>query len=253
MGSVSIDAQVDQVKSRKRNAILIREIPSQIGGEALLEAGLPAIFWSALLLAPSEDSLPKVEFPYDGGRAKVRYDPTITRASVPVYRNGTRLRDAARPQPDGFNVLEIFEKAKDRDSWPQIYADLMASTYVRLAYLKDDGKGGALGTSVVGSPSFRLPKVPGREDEFKLTPTVTRADLATGGPDRIHVKLSAQFGTAADVTSVRTYPKPEVGRTTAELSVQFVAREKISLDRGALHNDAFRLLTVSSMFSSHDT
>ena len=53
--------------------------------------------------------------------------------------------------------------------------------------------------------------------------------------------------------SVRTYPKPEVDRTTTGLSVQFVAREKISLDRGALHNDAFRLLTVSSMFSSHDT
>jgi hypothetical protein len=171
----------------------------------------------------------------------------IDEAAVPVFHNGKPLSMDILGQPTRFKIVEIFENASAKNDVPLIWADLVAIGYVRATYQKPEGVGAKMGTSVVGTPSFR-----NRKAEFNFIPQVTRAEIKTGGTDPLGIEIQGHHGTKADVSLARTYPPAAINRTTMSLSVKFVSREPIELDKDLRGTDAFRLLTLSSMFATED-
>lgn len=179
----------------------------------------------------------------------------ITEPALLIHRNGVVVDDPNTPGMDLFNVIDINDRAPGTPGFPTTWADIIANTFVRPTHQDPDdpeGSTGTLGTSVVGSSSYRTPG--GTPADFHFVPTVIRADVTTGLPtgERIAVELTANFDAMASVTSRRTFPDPPLGETTTGLSVTFEALQAISLDPNQLGNDAFRLLTVSSMLASPD-
>ena len=171
--------------------------------------------------------------------------PGVKEPPLPVFHNGVRMDDEVTPGADLFNVIEIFDQTADTSHFPLTWADLVGNTFVRPTYQKAGGPTASLGTSVVGSPSFRT------SAGLQYIPSVVKADLSTGGADRIRSEVTALFcDPAANVVRICTFPDPAVGRTVTGLSVRFQCRQEITLDRALRGNDAFRLLTLSSMFST---
>jgi hypothetical protein len=166
--------------------------------------------------------------------------PGVIEPAVPIYYDGTLI------QGHNHQVIEAYDRVPGTDSDPLTLVDLAANTYLRLTYQKADGTSGTLGTSIVGSPSFRT------SQGLQFIPTVTRSDVSTSGGQRYENVITANFGSAATVTSSRTFPDPIIGRSTVNLSIGFQAQEDIDLAAGApyVDNDRLRVLTVSSMFAS---
>src|SRR4051794_37512579 len=104
--------------------------------------------------APLQDGVP-IELERAG--VVVKRLPGIKEPPVPVFHNGVRVDDRATPEADLFNVVEVYDQTPGTDHFPLTWADLVGNTFVRPAYQKADGPGARLGTSVVGSPSFRTP------------------------------------------------------------------------------------------------
>jgi tetratricopeptide (TPR) repeat protein len=171
----------------------------------------------------------------------------IAEAPVPVLLNGKPLHLDGSGQPARFKIVEIFENASTTHHLPLILADLMAIGYVRATYQKPDGFGASLGTSVLGTPSFRPRQAP-----LSLVPQVADAEIITGGSDQVRIGIQGHHGTKADVSLARAYPASAIGRSSMNLSVKLVAREPIELDKDLRGTDAFRLLTVSSMFATEN-
>jgi tetratricopeptide (TPR) repeat protein len=195
----------------------------------------------AILQAPADV---KIEL----GRRIVLARATGTKEPpVPVFRDGKPLRPDAAGRPDRFKIVEVYENASTAGDVPLIWADLVSIGYFRSAYQKPEGPGAQMGTSVVGTPSFRPAKEP-----LKLIPQVDRADITVDGPDRLTIRLAARYGARADVDVSRSYPPAAVGRSAMDFTVRFVAREPIALERDLRGLDAFRLVTLSSMFASAD-
>jgi tetratricopeptide (TPR) repeat protein len=182
-----------------------------------------------------------------GRRAIIARPSGTAEPPVPVFRDGNPLQVDPAGRPARFKIVEIYENATTTRDFPLIWADLVSIGYFRSTYQKPEGPGARMGTPVVGAPSFRPASEP-----LKFIPQVTRADLTVGGPDHLRVKLAARFSSQADVEASRTYPPTAAGRSTMDLTVKFVARESIKLDRDLRGFDAFRLLTLSSMFASID-
>ena len=183
---------------------------------------------------------------YDNGEVALQADLNagIAEPAVPVFHNGTRVNNPGTPGLDTFNVVQIYDKVPGINSWPLTWADLVANTYLRLTYQKAEGTSGALGTSVIGTPSFRTAGV------LHLIPSVQRADVFTGVQDRVLCVLAATFPDLATVSGERSYPDPVVGTTTAGLKVTFKTNQNIALDQALLGKDALRLITLSSMFAT---
>lgn len=162
---------------------------------------------------------------------------SIREAPVPIRLNG---RNAG-----AFQALEIFEPVAGLSAFPQTVADIVSNTYFRLVYQKRDGTSATFGTSVVGSPSYRDEK--GR---LHFVPTVMAAEARMGGPERLSVRVTASHGTVAAVQSIRRYDVPSVcSETTMTLEVKLKALRDLELSATLLGRDAFRLLTISSMFA----
>ncbi len=155
--------------------------------------------------------------------------------AVPTYLGGSLLGN--------FKVLESYDKVPSVSSWPLTLADLAANTYLRPTYQVADGSGVPLGTSVVGTASYRTAA------GLQFIPSVSRADVLLGGSDRLRTTLTAQFGSTAQVISIRTFPDPPLVSTAVGLTIDFQASGSIALDATHLGNDVFRLGTVSSMFA----
>lgn len=159
---------------------------------------------------------------------------------IEVFHNGNQVGNGT------FQVVEVFDQVENQSSYPLTFVDLVANTFARATYQNSDGSTGALGTTVVGSPSFRT-----ADSVFHFAPTVLRADIATEGPDRYKSAIDAQFESIAQVRSTRTFPDPSIGLTSFGLDVEFTANQDISLATGEFaSNDRFRVLTLSSMFES---
>jgi hypothetical protein len=182
---------------------------------------------------------------YVGGSLILKQGQGIRERPVPVTWGGTPLGEAAVPGSNLFNVFEIYDQTPGTSYFPLIWTDLVANTYLRSTYQTATGPGASLGTAVIGSPSFRA-----RGQAIRLVPEVTGADLSAAGMVRIQNTLQARFGSIATVKSVRSYPDPVVGRTTTRVSVSFEVLQDIALEPRERGNDAFRLLTVASMYSS---
>lgn len=165
----------------------------------------------------------------------------VSEPAVPLYHNGVFVGEC--------KVVEAYDHVlAGTGCFPLTVADIIANTYVRSTYQKADGHTATLGTSIVGSASFRPP-----DQDLRLRPTVTQADVWTGigVGERVEVVLQGIFdSTVARVISTRTFPDPPLGATLTHLTVQFEAMESIALNTNQLGSDALRLMTASSMFAS---
>ncbi|GAB4108433.1 MAG: hypothetical protein Kow00105_15480 [Phycisphaeraceae bacterium] len=191
------------------------------------------------LLLPAAVSASDQVF-FDNGQFALRAaDGGVFEPAVPIYHNGTLV--------GGHNhkIVEAFDNVPGTGSFPLTFVDLHANTFLRTTYQKANGQTGALGTSVVGSASFRT------SAGLQFIPTVTRGDInTTGFFGRYFSQIVGNFGTQASLTTTRSYPDPVIGKTTVGLSVQFTADQNIPLVGGSFTgNDRFRMLTVSSMFA----
>jgi hypothetical protein len=176
---------------------------------------------------------------YDDGELAVWGCPSIAgvvEPAVPTYVNGLYTGN--------FQGLESYDRVPGQSSWPLTMVDLIANTYRRTAYQNADGSGSPLGTSVVGTVSYRT------SAGLQYVPTVLRSDVTIGGAARLQTTVSGQFGADATVSSTTTFPDPPIGSTAIGLTTQFQASRNISLSPAQLGNDAFRLGGLSSMFAS---
>ena len=187
---------------------------------------------------------------FDDGESLVLLaaDPVgVIEPAVSIYHNGTLIGGHRH------KVVEAFDRVPGTSGYPLTFVDLVANTYLRMTYQKPDGTTGSLGSSVVGSPSFRTAA------GLQFIPTVTRSDVHTPSAvdpasPRYSNLVTGRFGSAATVTSTRTFPDPSIGRTTVDLAIDFQVQEDVELATGTtfVDNDRLRLLTVSSMFASAD-
>ena len=195
-------------------------------------------------------------FPAAAGDIKIFDDGTVAiwargdlieEVPITLKHNSVLVDDPNTPGPDLFDGIEIYDQVLGTSSFPLTWADLIGNCFFRATYQKSDGTTGNLGTSVVACPSFRT-----SGGVLQFIPTITTADVETGLPtdERIRNTLTANFGSEANVTSVRTYADPAIGLTKTDVSVGFNVLQSISLDASQLGNDAFRFVTVSSMFST---
>jgi hypothetical protein len=160
----------------------------------------------------------------------------VVEAAVPTYY-GSALKGS-------FEGLEASDKVPGLDSWPLTMVDLVANTYKRPTYQMPDGSTASLGTSVVGSFSYRT------AGGLQYIPVGTMAEVFTGGADRLRIVRDGQFGADATTRSTCIFPDPPIGSTTVALTTRFEAQQEISLNSGLLGNDAFRLAGLASMFAS---
>jgi hypothetical protein len=200
---------------------------------------LSGLLAGVLLIVPAR-AQQRVKF-YDDGELALHAVTLedFVEPSVPVYHNGVRVDDPGTSGADVFDVVELYDKVPGASSWPLTWADLVANTYVRPTYYE-----ASLGTSVVATVSYRT------SAGLQFLPTVERADVTTGIPERVRSVVTAQFPGAAAVTSTRVYPDPILRRTETLVNVRFEATSSIALDAGLIGSDAFRLMTVSSMFAN---
>ena len=164
----------------------------------------------------------------------------IGEPAVPIFYNNVLING------ENHQVVEAYDQVPGQSAFPLTFVDQGANFFARGTYQKSDGTTAALGTSVLGSVSFR------ESGTFNFVPTANRVDVSTGGPTRYQSLLSGQFGSLATVTSTRTFPDPVIGTTTVDVGVTFTAMSNISLATAAPFpgNDRFRVVTVSSMFTS---
>jgi hypothetical protein len=185
-----------------------------------------------------------VRLDVDHATLLVKRWPSISEPAVPVFRDGSRLAIDGQPGEDRFNLIEIYDQTPGTSDYPLIWSDIVSNLYLRTTYQKPGGPGARLGTSVVGSASFRTAA------GLQYLPDIHEAALQTGGPERIVSKISASFaGPTASLVSVRSFPDPMIERTDTGLSIRFQCHRDIILDNSQRGRDAFRLLTVASMFS----
>ncbi len=159
---------------------------------------------------------------------------------VPVFHNGTEVGT----QP--YQAIELYHLVPGTASYPLVFADLVGNMFSRLAYMRADGAAVNLGTSTVGSASFRTD-----DQVFHYVPTVTRADVTTGGASRYRSVVTANFGGRAQVTSTKSFLTPVVGQSSSTVAVQFEALQDISLATRSpcTTPHRLRLFTASSMFN----
>ncbi len=178
---------------------------------------------------------------FDNGQFALRAaDGGVLETPVPIFHNGTLI--------GGHNhkIVEAFDNVPGSGSFPLTFVDMHANTFLRTAYQKPGGGGAALGTSIVGSASFRT------NAGLQFIPNVTRGDVnTTGFFGRYFSQIAGNFGTQASLATTRSFPDPLIGKTTVGLTVDFTADQTINLATGGFTgNDRFRMMTVSSMFSS---
>ena len=187
-----------------------------------------------------------------------------------VYTDGDQLGFGCMPSSDTFNAINIIDRVPSTTEYPQTFVDIVANGFVRAVHQNVDGTSGAFGTSVVTGPSFRESGQP-----LDLIPDMDHADLdmtynfpnyiddGMGGmiPDGPPLRSSftitgtGDYGALATLESVRDYSTdPVVGDTTFTVSFTFTANQNINLETSkTLGNDAFRLLTLSSMFAERSS
>lgn len=171
----------------------------------------------------------------------------VLEPSIPLYLNGVRVNDPGTGGADLFDIVEFYDRVPGTGSYPLTIADIIANGYNRPLVQRSDGTVSAFGTSVVTGPSFRPQFQP-----IDIIPEMTRADVTTGGADRIVVQGSGSYSGLATLVSRRRYPDPAVGSTIVFIDFTWTASQNITLAAapGGRGNDAFRLVMFSSMLAS---
>ncbi len=195
---------------------------------------LPICFMAVMPAVASDQVI------FDDGTLALRAaDGGVLEPAVPIFFNNSLI--------GGHNhkIVEAFDQVPGTGSFPLVFVDLHTNTFLRNTYQKPDGSGAALGTSVVGSASFRT------TSGLQFIPTVTRGDVTATSALRYASQIVGDFGTQASLTTTRSFPDPIVGKTTVGLTVDFTSDQNINLVTGFFTgNDRFRMMTVSSMFST---
>ena len=207
-----------------------------------MERAIAALLAATLALSGTlsfSASAADAKFFDDGALALVgAVRPGIVEPSVPVFHNGNPV--------GSFNVVEAYDQVPGTSSFPLTAAHLVANTYQRFTYQNADGTSGALGSSVIGTPSFRT------TSGLQLVPSISRADVTTGFSELYSVSLQGNFGSLASITSTVHFSDPGIRQSTARMDLSFSALSNIALATASPFpgNDRFRLTTVSSMFAS---
>jgi len=201
----------------------------------------------------------KVEVKINGGKLILTDMPGVIEGSVPVTINDKRVDTGSTPVTGDnlFNLIQVQVQDQSKGASPTIlWSDLVANTFVRPTYQKPEGSSAPFGTSVVASPSYRT------SEAFRFVPRVTKANLVTisAKPDerlRSEVWLDAVFqsGRRSDSASIRSahrYLAPASNGTGTFFHLDFEAKEDLVLDPKELGKDAFRLLTLASMYSNKE-
>ena len=185
-----------------------------------------------------------------------------------VYDDGDQIGFGCLPSTQEYTAINIIDRVPSTTEYPQTYVDIVANGYVRATYQNADGTAGSFGSSVITAPSFRRTGQP-----LDLIPDVSGADLdmtynfppyipgpggvgmvPDGPPERSSFTITGDgtYGAFATVSSERDYSvDPSIGSTPVTFTATFTANQAISLQQ--LGNDAFRLMTVSSMFANRTT
>lgn len=161
--------------------------------------------------------------------------PGIQEDPVPVFLNNVFQENA--------QVVEIFQNISGTSQFPLTGAAL-ANTFIRLAYL-NASSGSALGSSLIASASFRP-----QGEALELIPVVSRIDVSLGPNNTVALQQTAAFGTLATEIVTLEFPLGSFERTEVRGTISFVVNEDITLQADLLGKDAFRLLTVSTMFAT---
>ena len=163
---------------------------------------------------------------------------SIAEPPVPVFLNGE--------EQGVFHGLEVFERVQGCPAFPQTLADLVANAYLRLSYQKNDGTSATFGSSIVGCPSFRT-----EDGALHFIPRVRRANVFIGNPTRMRIEISGHYGDLAEVVLRRDYhTEAQENETRMSLWWEIRFRKEVTLDSRLAGLDRFRLLTISSMFST---
>lgn len=149
-----------------------------------------------------------------------------------------------REQEHILQAIEFYEGSQSENSFPLVAVDIASNTYLRLSYLKPCSKSATLGTSIVGTFSFRT-----ADNILHFIPSVNFATLELNKDSRPAVRLNASFGKLANITLTRTYLKPSLNLSDCKVDVSFEALKDIELAQYLLGKDAFRFCTISSMFT----
>lgn len=212
----------------------------ELGSPLVDQRGFPRVENGRIDIGAFELTQP-IKIDDDGTTALWANNPTgFVEPPVPIFLNGTAVGN----QP--YQVIELYQRVPGTDSYPLVFVDLVANTFSRLAYMRPDGAKVNFGTSTVGSASFRT-----SDQVFHYVPTVTRADVTTGGSNRYQSVVVANFGGRAKVTSTKSFLPPVVGQSSTAVGVEFETLQDITLATGAnfRNNDRLRLFTASSMFN----
>ena len=143
-------------------------------------------------------------------------------------------------------ALNPVNGAQSKD-WPVVIWDIPGNARTRLANFKPDRGGTPWGTTLIASPGFRA-KV---DEASRPVPAVDKAAVNVIDNSSVRVALRGHYGSSAIMRSMRTYPPPEGDKTTARISVEFLAEEDIELDADLLKSDAFRFFTLESTFDNN--
>jgi hypothetical protein len=106
---------------------------------------------------------------------RIKRWPSIREQAVPVFDDGLLLAVQGKPGEDQFNLIEIYDQSPGSRDYPLIWSELVSNLYLRTTYQEPAGPGARLGTSVVGSVSFRTAA------GLQYLPDIHQADMHTGG------------------------------------------------------------------------
>lgn len=160
---------------------------------------------------------------------------SIIEFAVPLKLNGSYVGD--------FQAVEIYKKFSG--GTPQIIADIISNSYLRLSYPKINQTSATFGTSVIACPSFRT-----LDKNLRLIPQSQAAALIVNNTE-VEIKLFANFDDLASFISVRTFQtQQEILSNVTNYKIFFKASKDIYLDKSSSAFDMFRFATISSMFAS---
>jgi hypothetical protein len=194
--------------------------------------------------------------------------PVLFFGDSTVYTDGDQMGFGCLPSADAWKAVRIIDRVPATNEYPETFVDIVANGYVRATFQNVDGTAGTFGSSVITAPSFRrtgqpldlIPDVSGAEIDmtYNFPPYVPGPGgigfVPDGPPERSSFTITGDgtYGAFASVSSVRDYSvDPSIGSTEFTVTATFTADQAISLQQ--LGNDAFRFLTVSSMFANRGT
>lgn len=146
--------------------------------------------------------------------------------------------------PQKIHAIEFYQSTVSNSRYPLTAVDIIANSYLRLSYIKSNGNSATLGTSLVGSISFRT-----NDNILHFVPEISEATLEIDQNQNPQVTIRGRFGDLATLTASRRYVLSSDLDPYCQIKVTLEALKDIELASHALKTDAFRFCTLSSMYT----